>query len=66
MDLRSPNPVLPDFVEAGRQAGYPVNTDFNGAEQEGVGVYQVTHKERRALQRRQGLPHAAPGPPNLR
>ena len=44
MDLRSPNPVLPDFIEAGRQAGYPVNRDFNGPEQEGVGAYQVTHK----------------------
>jgi len=36
-----PGPV---FVEAGRQAGYPLNTDFNGAEQEGVGMYQVTHR----------------------
>ena len=44
MDLRSPNPVLPDFVEAGRQAGYPFNSDFNGAQQEGIGPYQVTHK----------------------
>lgn len=44
MDLRSPNPVLPDFVEAGRQAGYPINSDFNGAQQEGIGPYQVTHK----------------------
>ena len=44
MDLRSPNPVLPDFIEAGRQAGYPVNLDFNGPQQEGVGAYQVTHK----------------------
>ena len=44
MDLRSPNPFGPVFVEAGRQAGYRVNTDFNGAEQEGVGPYQVTHK----------------------
>lgn len=44
MDLRSPNPVLPDFIEAGRQAGYPVNHDFNGPDQEGIGAYQVTHK----------------------
>lgn len=44
-DLRSPNPVLADFVEAGRQAGYPLNDDFNGAEQEGIGAYQVTHRE---------------------
>jgi choline dehydrogenase-like flavoprotein len=44
MDLRSPNRHTPAFVEAGRQAGYPLNADFNGASQEGVGHYQVTHK----------------------
>ena len=44
MDLRSPNPFLPSFIEAGQQAGYPLNTDFNGPEQEGIGSYQVTHK----------------------
>ncbi len=44
MDLRSPNRFGPVFVEAARQAGYPVNRDFNGASQEGVGMYQVTHR----------------------
>ena len=44
MDLCSPNRFGPIFVEAGRQAGYPVNGDFNGNAQEGVGMYQVTHK----------------------
>ena len=44
MDLTSPNKLGPVFVEAGRQAGYPVNTDFNGLRQEGVGMYQVTHR----------------------
>jgi len=44
MDLRSPNRFGPVFVEAGRQAGYPVNDDFNAAQQEGVGMYQVTHR----------------------
>ena len=44
MDLRSPNPFLPHFLEAGRQAGYPINDDFNGPQQEGIGVYQVTHR----------------------
>ena len=44
MDLRSPNPFLPSFIEAGQQAGQRINTDFNGPEQEGVGLYQVTHK----------------------
>jgi len=44
MDLVSPNPILPAFLEAGRQAGFPLNTDFNGPTQEGIGAYQVTHK----------------------
>ena len=44
MDLRSPNRFGALFVEAGRQAGQLVNPDFNGAEQEGVGRYQVTHR----------------------
>ncbi len=45
MDLRSPSKYLAAFAEAGREAGYPVNADFNGADQEGVGAYQVTHKD---------------------
>jgi choline dehydrogenase-like flavoprotein len=44
MDLRSPNRFGPVFVEAAKQAGYAYNADFNGADQEGVGPYQVTHK----------------------
>ena len=44
MDLRSPNRFGPVFVEAAVQAGYPRNDDFNGAHQQGVGMYQVTHK----------------------
>jgi choline dehydrogenase-like flavoprotein len=43
-DLTTPNRFGPIFVKAGQQAGFPVNTDFNGPEQEGVGMYQVTHK----------------------
>ncbi len=44
MDLTSPNRLGPVFVEAGQQAGHAHNTDFNGATQEGVGMYQVTHR----------------------
>ena len=44
MHLVSPTPVSAVFVEAGRQAGFAANPDFNGASQEGVGMYQVTHK----------------------
>ncbi|MFM0549629.1 GMC family oxidoreductase N-terminal domain-containing protein [Paraburkholderia sediminicola] len=41
-DLRTPNPFSHRFVNAAQQAGLPLNTDFNGAEQEGAGLYQVT------------------------
>ncbi|MEY3124540.1 MAG: hypothetical protein RLZZ573_1060, partial [Pseudomonadota bacterium] len=44
MDLTSPNRLGPVFVQAGQQAGHAHNPDFNGATQEGVGSYQVTHK----------------------
>jgi choline dehydrogenase-like flavoprotein len=43
-DLTSPNALGPQFVQAGVQTGYVANPDFNGPTQEGVGVYQVTHK----------------------
>jgi len=45
MDLRSPNAFGPVFVAAAKQAGFPENRDFNGERQEGVGLYQVTHKD---------------------
>ncbi len=44
MDLRSPSRFGPVFVQAAQQAGFAANADFNGATQEGVGLYQVTHK----------------------
>jgi choline dehydrogenase-like flavoprotein len=44
MDLRSPHRFGPIFVQAANEAGYASNPDFNGERQEGVGVYQVTHK----------------------
>jgi choline dehydrogenase-like flavoprotein len=44
MDLRSPSKYGAIFVEAGKQAGQPECKDFNGAEQHGVGLHQVTHK----------------------
>jgi choline dehydrogenase len=35
------------FIEAGHQAGLPINEDFNGASQEGVGRFQLTTKQGR-------------------
>jgi len=45
MDLHSPNPFGLRFVQAAAQAGHHINPDFNAASQEGVGMYQVTHKK---------------------
>ncbi|WIV50017.1 choline dehydrogenase [Marivivens sp. LCG002] len=36
------NPLTRAFVEAGRQAGYPVTGDYNGAQQEGFGPFDAT------------------------
>jgi choline dehydrogenase len=41
---RSRNAIAQAFVEAGVQAGLARNDDFNGAEQDGVGLYQVTQR----------------------
>jgi choline dehydrogenase len=43
-DARSVHPLLQAWVSAAQQAGFPANDDFNGQEQEGVGVYQVTQR----------------------
>jgi choline dehydrogenase-like flavoprotein len=43
--LRTDNPFHAHFLAAARQAGYPLNPDFNGAEQEGLGLHQVTQKD---------------------
>ncbi len=46
-DLKYRNPLSTVFVEAGTACGLARNTDFNGAEQAGVGFYQVTQRDGR-------------------
>jgi len=43
--LRSPGTINDVFFEAGRQNQMPFTDDFNGAQQEGLGMYEVTHKD---------------------
>ncbi|WP_298914069.1 GMC family oxidoreductase N-terminal domain-containing protein [uncultured Algimonas sp.] len=43
--LRSPSEINEIFLEAGDQLQLPRNEDFNGAEQEGLGYYEVTQKD---------------------
>jgi len=43
-DLRRVNLLTRAFLEAAAELGMPGNSDFNAAEQEGAGLYQVTQK----------------------
>src|SRR5437868_1454416 len=43
--LRSDNPVKEMFLQGAREAQFRIRDDFNGAEQEGLGIYQVTQHE---------------------
>jgi choline dehydrogenase len=36
------NPLYQAFIEAGREAGYPVTRDYNGQQQEGFGSMEMT------------------------
>ena len=44
-DLRYTNPLSQVFIDAAQQHGLPVNGDFNGPQQHGVGFYQVTQRD---------------------
>ena len=46
-DMVEKHPLLEAWVEAGEEAGYPRNPDYNGESQEGFGIYQVTQKNGR-------------------
>ena len=44
-DLRYTNPLSQVFLDAAQQQGLPLNRDFNGEVQHGVGFYQVTQRD---------------------
>lgn len=44
-DARNPNPFSETILDAMAASGLPRHRDFNAAEQEGVGFYQVTHRK---------------------
>jgi choline dehydrogenase-like flavoprotein len=62
---RSQNRISRAFVEAGVQAGLASNDDFNGAAQDGVGMYQVTQREGMRASTAVGYLHPAMERPNL-
>ncbi|MEC5291800.1 choline dehydrogenase [Aurantimonas sp. C2-6-R+9] len=46
-NMRLKRPICDAWVAAAQNAGYPFNTDYNGAEQEGVGFFQLTARNGR-------------------
>ncbi len=64
-DPLGPNPLTRRFVEAAVQAGLPANPDFNGAAQEGAGIYQVTQKNGRRMSAARAYLRPAMRRPNL-
>ncbi|MYE23566.1 MAG: choline dehydrogenase [Gammaproteobacteria bacterium] len=46
-DMVESHPLLGAFVDAGTEIGYAANPDYNGASQEGFGIYQVTQRNGR-------------------
>jgi len=64
-NLRHPNPLSRAFVAAGVQCQLPENPDFNGAVQEGVGLYQVTQADGRRFSAARAFLEPARVRPNL-
>jgi len=62
---RSRNPMTEAFLDACDQAGQLRNEDFNGAEQDGFGRYQVTMRDGRRCSTAVGYLHPAMSRPNL-
>ena len=46
MTPRCEEPLYAVFLEAGREAGYPLSDDLNGAEPEGFGAFQTNIDKR--------------------
>ncbi len=46
-DMRLKRPICDAWIEAAQNAGYPLNEDYNGASQEGVGYFQLTARNGR-------------------
>jgi choline dehydrogenase-like flavoprotein len=46
-NIPDPNPLTCAFVQSAQEAGMPYNPDFNGAMQEGTGIYQITTRNNR-------------------
>ena len=64
-DLASPVAASHAFVESAIRSGLPANDDFNGARQEGAGLYQVTQRHGRRCSASVAFLHPVLSRPNL-
>jgi len=64
-DLRYKSSLTEAFVAAARNCGQAANDDFNGAQQDGVGFYQVTQQGGRRWSAADAYLHPAAARPNL-
>ncbi len=62
---RSVNPLFRSFVRAGVEAGHEQTADFNGAQQEGFGPYQLTIHDGKRWSAAKAYLHDAVKRPNL-
>ena len=65
-DLRAGHELHDAFIAAAQEAGFKPNPDFNGAEQEGVGAYQLTVRRMRRCSAALAYLRPALKRPNLR
>ncbi len=64
-NIPDPNPMSLAFVKSCQELGLPYNPDFNGAQQEGAGIYQTTTRNNRRCSAAVGYLRPALGRPNL-
>ena len=63
--LRTPNPLARAFVDAAAEAGHRRTDDFNGAEQDGFGLYELNQRDGMRLSSSRAFLHPVLGRPNL-
>jgi len=59
------HPLCRLYLQAAQHAGLPLNRDFNGREQEGVGVYQLTTRDGRRMSAARAFLRPAMKRPNV-
>ena len=65
-NMRLKRPICDSWVAAAQNVGYPFNTDYNGAEQEGVGYFQLTARKGRRCSAAVAYLNPVKQRPNLR